>query len=1180
MIDRHKLLATLKPLVTELEDSIRERALSTPEIASHVELEHRRAVSAERTAMSLEEWRDGEITQAAVAWILGCVFIRFLEDNGLIDEALISGPGRRRAAALGHREEYFRANPEHSDREYLEGCFRTVVEFPPVAPLYDERHNPLWRLAPTADGARALRETFTAIEPGTGQLVHDFTDSELGTRFLGDLYQDLSETAKKRYALLQTPDFVERFILDRTLTPAIEEFGIDEVHIIDPTCGSGHFLIGAFQRLFALRAEREPGTTKTVLAQQVLDHIAGVDLNPYATAIARFRLVIAALRACGISRLAEAPAFKLHIATGDSLLHGPLPADGAPMLFDANRLSTNISHVYESEDAVELKAILGRGYHAVVGNPPYIAGDDEAARTAYRRRYTSCHREFTLTVPFMERFFELGAVRDSSDRKLAGYVGKITGNGWLKREFGSALVDRFLPTADVTTLIDASGAYIPGHGTPTVLVFGRARRPLSSEMRVVDGIRGEPGTPADPANGRVWSEIVRVIDDPGSSSVYVRSSDVARNALLSHPVVLGIGRDLKWSIEAGRRTVGDVAESLGRMAASSADDIFERRAHAWYEARDEVVPCFEGGSIRDWGLATRSSCFFPYSAGGLKDLPPAVCRRLWPYRTTLWSRRTFNKVTYREEGKSWWSWHQVSSERLSPRLRLTWAFISTHNHFILDRGGGVYKQSAPLIQLPDGTSLSSTYRLLGLLNSSVACFWLKQVCQDKGVGGIGGGIGDEAWEPRYEMSANRVAELPLASQISERLPELLDGLARERSGLLALSRDEINGNLAAHLRHLEDRDREIAGRMIALQEELDWQILAAYHLLPTDPGLVGDDGPDLVVGQRAFEIVLARHVASGTAETTWFERHAGMPITDMPSSWPDDYREVVRRRIELIESDPTISLIESPEHKRRWNVTPWEDRRTAALMDLVLAALEEEHIWTELRLRSTAELTDVVRTNPIVVEALELLADRKDIDIATTVHRLVVESAVPQLTAHRFTEEGLRKRAKWSEVWALQQAEDRGESPGPIPAPPKYSHSDFRSGVSWRQRGKFDVPQERFVLVSRAEKGADASPVVGWAGWDERDLARALAARTMELREQEAADAGRVTPLLAGVLELLPKIRQWYPDSDPLYSGPPGQYFEGWLDGQLAELATTRVNLCAWRPPAPTRGRKAKAGAA
>jgi hypothetical protein len=52
---------------------------------------------------------------------------------------------------------------------------------------------------------------------------------------------------------------VERFILKLTLDPAVEEFGLDEVRLIDPTYGSGHFLLGAYDRLFDLRVAREPG---------------------------------------------------------------------------------------------------------------------------------------------------------------------------------------------------------------------------------------------------------------------------------------------------------------------------------------------------------------------------------------------------------------------------------------------------------------------------------------------------------------------------------------------------------------------------------------------------------------------------------------------------------------------------------------------------------------------------------------------------------------------------------------------------------------------------------------------------------------------------------------------------------------------------------------------------------
>jgi hypothetical protein len=69
----------------------------------------------------------------------------------------------------------------------------------------------------SGDAAAEMLAFFQKFDANTGNLVHDFTDPAWDTRFLGDLYQDLSEAARKKYALLQTPVFVEEFILDRTL---------------------------------------------------------------------------------------------------------------------------------------------------------------------------------------------------------------------------------------------------------------------------------------------------------------------------------------------------------------------------------------------------------------------------------------------------------------------------------------------------------------------------------------------------------------------------------------------------------------------------------------------------------------------------------------------------------------------------------------------------------------------------------------------------------------------------------------------------------------------------------------------------------------------------------------------------------------------------------------------------
>ncbi len=65
-------------------------------------------------------------------------------------------------------------------------------------------------------------------------------------------------------------------------------------------------------------------------------------------------------------------------------------------------------------------------------------------------------------------------------------------------------------------------------------------------------------------------------------------------------------------------------------------------------------------------------------------------------------------------------------------MSIAFAEVATHNHFVLDRGGKVFKQSAPVIKLPAGASEDDHLGLLGVLNSSTACFWLKQVCHNKG----------------------------------------------------------------------------------------------------------------------------------------------------------------------------------------------------------------------------------------------------------------------------------------------------------------------------------------------------------------------------------------------------------------------------------------------------------------
>lgn len=318
-----QLTTDLQKLVLEVEDDLRDRLAADEQRHREWEDEHKQAVTGRRTAMAWTSWRDDRIVQAAVSWVLTTVFVRFAEDNQLISKTWFTGPGVQRHHAVEAQQVFFREHPEWTDREWIEDAFDHLRSIPATAGLVDE-HAGLQLISPSGQMARRIIDFWRELGDD-GELIHDLADPELSTRFLGDLYQDLSAHARETFALLQTPDFVEEFILDQTLTPALAERPLEGFKLIDPTCGSGHFLLGAFARFNDLWQQEAPEKDVHERVQLALDSVYGVDINAFAVAVARFRLTIAAMQAIGEQSLEVGRGFNLHVETGDSLIHGKAP---------------------------------------------------------------------------------------------------------------------------------------------------------------------------------------------------------------------------------------------------------------------------------------------------------------------------------------------------------------------------------------------------------------------------------------------------------------------------------------------------------------------------------------------------------------------------------------------------------------------------------------------------------------------------------------------------------------------------------------------------------------------------------------------------------------------------------------------------------------------------------------
>jgi hypothetical protein len=1203
---RKDLTVALSRLVTEMAAELRERLLQPgPERTRAEELRVE-----EKVGEGYEVWTDLLSRRIAVLWVLKSVYVRVLEDRKLLLPL--------RLLDAEPRQLFEQLAPSLGETAYLAWIYRDLATPRGGLPeLFAPQ--PAEVLLPSDASSRRLLALWRQSDPDSGLHRFRFDQESFDSRLLGDLYQDLDPVVKARFALLQTPDFVIDYILDLTLTPAIDTFGLDQVRVLDPACGSGHFLLAAFERLVRLTLQRDPRADPETVVKDCLRRVVGLDLNDYACALARARLVMKALELSGKKDIAAASGFHPQVYWTDALEQIELE-EQLPLAYEG--ASKPRALLTRPEVRRELIPVLQRQFHAIVGNPPYITEKDASQRAYHREkpkentgkekkpRYLSATGKYSLGAPFTERMFQLLVE--------GGFMGQITANSFMKREFGKGLIKEVLPRHQLTFVVDTSGAYIPGHGTPTVILFGRRKKQGSNPVPVLMGKRGEPGVPDEPEKGKVWSSILaltpplsRILNPspslPSSAppeertqvppvspvdisfklpplparergagggeveSEYLSLADVPVTTLNEHPWSIGGGgaAELKSYLDGRDYRVGSITSSIGFLAITGEDEGFVRNLNFWKRSQCEQKFVFlfvEGEAIRDWHIAQISSCFFPYDSDGLKHPKeyPIAARTLWFLRSNLLNRPDFSGKKYQEVGRTWYEYHQVPLEKLRTPLSITFAFKATHNHFVLDRGGKVFKQTAPIIKLPPGSSEDQHLALLGQLNSSVGEFWVKQSCHNCGYSAASGGgrMTAEPWDDFYERDGTKLQSFPLAAIRHpgvESLARQIDGLARERGAdsARAMLDDHAAQGATALRQALEarrERDRERLLHMVALQEELDWLGYELYGLLDEDTrALTGrtEGVPPLVPGLRPFEILLAREDAERRAAlargeepdespTAWFERHGWHPYPELPDTdrpldglrWRPEQRELVRRRMEAIGASRELGLIEQPTYKRRWYQPDHEQEEREALIgwldDRIEGwAKEQEQPWT------IRQAVVALQNDRGVNAVASLLAGQAAFDLEAIFLTRIGDQAVPNNKHHVFKPEGLIKRAAWEETWRQQHEEDRGNKEATPQVPPRYASSDYLKAGYWAHRGKLDVPKERYVAwteVPSAVLAVHGNPedpatgvLYGWAGWTPAQRAQVL----LELNEQ-ATDAGVSLEerygLLHGIGFLLPYV--------------------------------------------------------
>ncbi len=1065
----------------------------------------------EKVAEDFDVWTDILSRRAAVLWVLKSVYVRVLEDRGLLSPGRLLDPEAQQL--------FERLAPHLGETAFLRWIYRDLASAHGGLPeLFSPQ--PAEVALPSDELSRALIAFWRHRDADTGA-AWSFAEEHFEGELMGDLYQELDPVVKDRFALCQTPDFVRAFILDRTLTPAITSFGAEEVRLLDPACGSGHFLIDALKRLVAATAAKHSDWERRKVVAHALERVVGVDLNDYACALARARLIMTAAELAGVTSLAEAARFHPHVYWADGLEQverDELKPSLQFSLFEKVEEKPRAT-LTRSDVRAALKTVFATMFHAVVANPPYIVEGDEARRNYHREklagktpRYVSAHRQYSLGSPFTERCFQLAAKN--------GYVGIITSNNFMKREFGKPLIEKVLPRYDLNLVVDTSHAYIPHHATPTILLFGANRPPTSAAVRAVLGKRGETGTPEDPSRGLVWNSILQGVDHAGYEDEFVTVADVARSTLAKYPWTLqggGVG-PLKDYIEAHcDLRLRDVAPDIGRTTVCGEDAIYIMSPDAARRlgVAELLKPLVIGEVVRDWAIQPSGFVVYPYQELGGAPIAsdhPAVNRYFWKYRTLLRARSVFGKSP-EERGGAWYDHLEHYTHRLRIPLSVAFAAIASDNHFVLDRGGRLFKQSALAIKFPPGADEDEHLAALGVLNSSLACFWIKQVFYPKG--SRTHDVDKDGTLPennRYDLSSTGMSSFPLPRQWKNSeiiaFARELDALAQSRQQLAPSNILKDGSNIARAvtlreaLRVAGERDDLLRRRMVFLQEELDWAVYRVYGLW-NGPSLKAV--PEIEPEQRPF---------------CW----SGSEGPNLPVAVQDEYA----RRRAGIKGDPRLSLIETVVFKRLWRgmqgVFGRYDRTYAdkALTAMTAWLSDRVELAVSQRSRPTSaeHIAADIQHDQQVLAVAECLTGRQDFNLVALVRERLQVDSVPSHPAHIYSASGLAKHAAWEKTWEDQRRQDGGEHIGPA-EPPKFSQPDFQRADYYRLRGKVDISSERFVAFTEVPGRSGVETLYGWGGYSPVQRLKAILAIDEELEDAAVPVADRIG-LLDSAWRILP----------------------------------------------------------
>jgi type I restriction-modification system DNA methylase subunit len=423
------------------------------------------------------------------------IFLRICEDRGIEPEDQLRLAARTPAVYAELVRLFKRA-----DMKYNSGLFHFSDESGQVSAA--DTFTPCLKI-----DDKVLKDILTSLYFPCPYIFKEIPVEILGQvyeRFLGKVIRltaghqakvEEKPEVRKAGGVYYTPTYIVSYIVQNTVGKLLEGITPDQasnLKLLDPACGSGSFLLGAYQYLLdwhlSWYSGHEPekwarGKRPAVWQAQgddwrlttaekkriLLNNIFGVDIDPQAVEVTKLSLLLKVLEgetgqlSLGLERVL--PDLGQNIQCGNSLI--------GPDYYEGRQLSLGLLDEQEryrvnafNWQAAFPQVFIADGFNAIIGNPPYIRsqslGSDQ--RDYYNRVYKTATGTYDIYVLFVEKSISL--------IRTHGKCGFIMPNKFFTTDYGDGLRKLLAGNKLIEKIVDFEDAQVfNGAGTYTNLLF-------------------------------------------------------------------------------------------------------------------------------------------------------------------------------------------------------------------------------------------------------------------------------------------------------------------------------------------------------------------------------------------------------------------------------------------------------------------------------------------------------------------------------------------------------------------------------------------------------------------------------------------------------------------------------------------------------------------------------------